>query len=226
MTGAKLSVSITELIELPLFGPGHSGNNDDLESGCELARKQGFAAVIVAPCDLDQAARWVNSPLQLATVIDATATTSVKGFATRDAVRRGAREIGTVINSRKLRSRQFQYLEMELTQMAEACHESGARLKVHIESESLDGELKILACRISRRAGADWLATNNAADLPLLREHAREKFQLKFAGPVSSLEELLALRDAGCTRVETPDPMPLVTAWQAAQQAEQQARQT
>lgn len=217
-------MSIAGLIELPLFGAALS-KDDDIERGCQLARQQGFAAVIVLPCELDQAARWLNSSLQLATIIDAAATTSVKGFATRDAIRRGAREIQTVINSRKLHSRQFQYLEMELTQMAEACHESGARLKVHIESEDLDAELKILACRISRRAGADFVATNNAADLPLLREHAREKFQLKFAGPVSNLEELLALRDAGCSRIETADPMPLVAEWKSAQQAQETAQQ-
>jgi len=215
-------VSIAQFIELPLFGAGVS--EDDITRGCELARLQGFAAVIALPSDVDQILRWIGS-IPLAAFIDGGGTTSVKGFATRDALRRGAREIDTVIHSRKLRSRQFQYLEMELTQMAEACHESGARLKVHIESEKLDDELKMLACRISRRAGVDWLATNNAADLSLLREHAREKFQLKFTGPVSDLETLLALREAGCTRVETADPMPLVMAWQATQQATQQPAQ-
>jgi deoxyribose-phosphate aldolase len=122
-----------------------------------------------------------------------------------------------------LRSRQFQYLEMELTQMAEACHESGARLKVHIESEYLDHELKILACRIGRRAGIDCLATNSAADLPMLREYARERFQLKFTGAVEGVEALQAIRDAGCSRIEIADPMPIVAAWQAAQQQIQPA---
>jgi deoxyribose-phosphate aldolase len=214
-------VSISELIDYPLLRADLVDN--DIEQGCELARRENFAAVLVRPCDLDQAARWIGSGVHLATVIDGAETTSVKGFATRDAIRRGAREIETVFNSRKLRSRQFQYLEMELTQMVQACHESGARLKVHIESEYLDHELKILACRIGRRAGIDCLATNSAADLPLLKEYAREQFQLKFTGPVEGLEALQALRDSGCTRVEIADPMPLVAAWQAAQRQIQTA---
>jgi deoxyribose-phosphate aldolase len=214
-------VSISELIDYPLLRADLVDN--DIEQGCELARRENFAAVLVRPCDLDQAARWIGSGVHLATVIDGAETTSVKGFATRDAIRRGAREIETVFNSRKLRSRQFQYLEMELTQMAQACHESGARLKVHIESEYLDHELKILACRIGRRAGIDCLATNSAADLPLLKEYAREQFQLKFTGPVDGLDALQALRDSGCSRVEIADPMPLVAAWQAAQRQIQTA---
>jgi len=213
-------VSIAELIELPLFRSGRT--EEDIAQGCEQARRQRYRAVIVQPCDLDQAVRWIGSDVHLATVIEGAATTSVKGYAVRDATRRGAREIDTVLNSRKLRSREFQYLEMELTQMAEACHEAGAILKVHLESEYLDEELKILACRISRRAGVDCVATNAAADLPLLREHAKERFQLKFTGEIAGLEALLALRNAGCTRVEIADPMPLVAAFQAAQQAAQQ----
>src|SRR5271165_5449456 len=213
--------SISGLIDFLLLDA--SLVDDDIQRGCELARREGFAAVIVRPCDLDQAARWVGPAVHLATVIDCAETTSVKGFATRDAIRRGAREIETVLNARKLRSRQFQYLEMELTQMAEACHESGVHLKVRLESEYLDHELKILACRIGRRAGIDYLATDSAADLPMLREYARERFQLKFNGALEGLDALLAVRDAGCSRIETSDPMPLVAAWKVSQEQIQSA---
>jgi deoxyribose-phosphate aldolase len=209
-----MSGGIAELVDLPLFRSDVL--EDDIARGCELARQHGFAAVIVRPCDLDQAARWVG-PVVLAAHIDGTATTSVKSFATRDAIRRGAREIDTILNTGKLRSRQFQYLEMELTQMAEACHESGARLKVHLQSEYLDDELKILACRIGRRASIDCLATNQPGDLTLLREYARERFALKFSGEVAGLDGLLAVRDSGCSRVELSDPAPLVAAWQERQ---------
>lgn len=211
-------MSITQFIELPLFRSSLS--EDDIQLGCEVARQQGYAAVIVLPCDLDQAVRWIGSEVQLATFIEGTGTTSVKAFATRDAVRRGAREVETMLNSRKLRSRQFQYLEVELTQMVQACHESGARLKVHIESENLDEELKILACRISRRASVDCLATKNASDLPLLRDYARERFQLKFVGEVAGLDALQVLRDAGCSRVEIVEPAPLVAAYRAQEEAQ------
>jgi deoxyribose-phosphate aldolase len=216
-----MSASIAELVELPLLRSNL--DEQDIARGCELARQHACAAVIVRPCDLDQAARWAGN-VCLAAHIDGTATTSVKAFAVRDALRRGAREIDTILNTGKLRSRQFQYLEMELTQLAEACHESAARLKVHLESEYLDHELKILACRIGRRAGIDCLATNDAADLPMLREYARERFQLKFTGEVAALDPLLALREAGCSRVQLADPWPLVAAWQERQAVAEQQR--
>jgi len=69
-------------------------------------------------------------------------TTAAKLYEARDLLRRGAREIDMVLNIGKLISRQFQYVEMELAQMAEACHDAGAILKVIFENAYLTDELK------------------------------------------------------------------------------------
>ena len=76
-----------------------------------------------------------------------------KLYETRDLLRRGVTEIDTVINLGKMISRQFQYVEMELQQMAEACHEGGAILKVAFENGYLTEDLKTIACKIVKRAG-------------------------------------------------------------------------
>ena len=52
----------------------------------------------------------------------------------------------------KLVSREFQYVQMELQQMAELCHKEGALLKVILENAYLSDELKIIACRCCERA--------------------------------------------------------------------------
>lgn len=195
--------------------------------GCELAQRYGVAAVLVRPSDVDLAVNWLKgSSLALGTVVDwphGSSSTSVKTYAVRDMLRRGAREIDTVINTGKLVSRQFPYLEMELVQMADACHQSGALLKVALQNEFLDAELKIVSCRILKRAGADFLASSSLEDSPLLTEYLRERARLKAAGPVSSLEDALRWRAAGSARIASENTAAILDAWKTrlAEQAAQ-----
>lgn len=208
---------LASLIEYPLLSTNLS--ETDVAQGCELARKYQVASVIVRPSDVDLAVRWMaGSGVVLGTIVDwphGFSSPSVKNFAVRDMLRRGVKEIDTVMNTGKLISRQFQYVEMELLQMVEACHEAGAILKVAIESEYLDDERKILACRICRRAGVDFIATPALPDLPLLKEYAKDRFHLKGAVPAASLEDALLWRDAGCTRLETSHTAAILDAWKA-----------
>ena len=192
-------------------------SEEEVGRGCELARSYGVGSVVVRPCDVELAARWIAaSPIRLGASVDLPhgySTTPAKLYAARDVLRRGARGIETVLNTGKLISRQFQYLETELLQMADACRESGASLAIHLESEYLTEELKMVACRITRRAGAGWLATARFDDIALLKNHARERLQIKHLGPVASPDAAWALREAGCSRLQLSDPVPLLDAW-------------
>ena len=125
-----------------------------------------------------------------------------------DLLRRGVHELDTVMNTGKLISRQFQYLETELQQMADSCHQSGATLTVNLESEFLNEELKILACRVARRAGADYIGTNSLTDVPFLLSHSRERLKIKSCGQIHDLAAALAFRDLA--EVSVP-PLPHLT---------------
>jgi len=168
----------------------------EVAQGCDLAKEYGIAAVLVRPSDVDLAINWMKgSAVALGTIVDwphGSSSTSVKTYAVRDMLRRGAKEIDTVMNTGKLASRQFQYLEMELVQMADACHQAAAVLKVTLQSEFLDRELKILAC---------------------LAEYLRGRARFKAAGPVESLDDALRFRDAGCTRIASEHTAAILDAW-------------
>lgn len=208
---------LAELIDLALLRTDLS--EAGVAEGCAEAKRLGVASVIVRPCDIDLAVNWLRgSRIVLGTIVDVPhgySSPSVKNYAARDMLRRGVREIDTVMNTGKLISRQFQYVETELMQMAESCHESGAVLRVGLESEFLDDERKILACRICRRAGVDFLATPNAADLPLLKEYAKDRLKLKLTTAPAAFEEALRLRGAGVARIQSNDPGALLGAWRA-----------
>lgn len=190
----------------------------DVASGIDLAKCYGVVMAVVRPSDVDLAANWTGQGIVLGTVADwpyGNASTAVKTFGTRDYLRRGAKSIDTVMNTGKLISRQFQYLEMELVQMADACHQSGATLSVALETEHLNQELMIVACRICRRAGADFIAAPRLPDFALLKEYSKERLRLKACGGADSLEQALQFREAGCERLQTENTAAILDAWKA-----------
>jgi deoxyribose-phosphate aldolase len=204
---------LSQLLELPLLGPELT--DDAIAAGCNLARRNGLAAVIVRPSDLDSSERWALSPVALGAAIDwphGYSTTAVKQYAARDALRRGAKEITVTMNTSKLVSRQFQYLEMELLQIVQACHEVRALLTVNLESQYLNEEHKIVACRVVKRVEADFLATPDLRDIAFLAQYTQDRVQLKLRD-VATLDAALEAYAAGCKRIETPTPTEILEAW-------------
>lgn len=195
--------------------------------GCRLARAYGTASVSMRPSDADLAVRHLSgSPVVVGSVAGfphGSQTTAVKLYEARDLLRRGVREIDMVINIGKLVSRQFQYIETELVQMAETCHESGALLKVILETAYLTDELKIVACKICTNAGCDFVKTSTGIapggatleDVRLMRAHCGPDVGVKAAGGVRTLEAALAFYEAGCTRIGATATAAILDAWKA-----------
>ncbi len=211
--GPRTLEELAKTIDLPLTAPELT--EEAVAAGCDLAKHYGLAAVVVRPSDLDVAERWIHAPVALGVVVDwphGYSTTAVKQYAVRDALRRGAAEITLAVNSGKLISRQFQYLEMELLQIAEACHEVRALLTVHLDTAPLTAEHKIVACRVAKRAGADFIACPDARDISLLREYTRDRVQLK-AGGVATLDAALEALVLGCARVEAAAAAEILESW-------------
>jgi deoxyribose-phosphate aldolase len=198
---------------------------EHIVGGCELARRYGVATVSVRPCDIETAVRVLaGSRVKVGSVAGfphGSPTTAVKLYECRDALRRGAREIDMVINVARLLSRQFQDVETELLQMADACHHEGALLKVIFENAYLTDELKIVACRICARAGVDFAKTSTGfapsgctvADIRLMRAHLPEQIGVKAAGGVRTLEKLKEVRAEGATRVGATATAAILDAW-------------
>jgi deoxyribose-phosphate aldolase len=183
--------------------------------GCAAGIRAGISRLIVRPCDVEAAARTFSGA-RIGSVVDAPygfSTTPGKLYAARDVLRRGAKEIETPINFGKLVSRQFQYLEAELVQMSQACREFGALLKVSVPSAGLTDELKMLTCRILRRAECDFLSIPSLESIDLWRTHARDRLRIKLAAPASPLDSVLDALARGCERVEAADPAALGREW-------------
>ena len=204
---------IAQMIEHEVLHPELS--EEDVRAGCEIARQYRIASVVVRPSDVDLAAGWMQgSGVTVSSIVSfphGWSTTSAKLYEARDLLRRGVKGIDTVLNLGKIVSRQFQYVEMELQQMAQACHEAGAILTVTFENAYLAEDLKTIACRISKRAEADYARTStpfsstsySLDDISLMHRLCGERVRVKAGSGIETLSDVLAVRSAGCSRVVT-----------------------
>ena len=208
--------SLAGLMELTLLAPNLSA--DDVDEGCRVARDYGIAAVVVRPCDVEMVSRWMgNSGVKVSSVAGypyGISTTGAKLYEGRDLIRLGVRELDFVLNSAGMISRQFQHVETELMQIVRSAHESGCTLSVVCNNRILPDDLKIIAIRISKRVEADAIAIQHSeTDLAIIKPLLKDLLRLKRSDAVMTLEDAIASRDAGYSRITSPSVRPILDAW-------------
>ncbi|TVR38509.1 MAG: deoxyribose-phosphate aldolase [Bacteroidia bacterium] len=197
--------------------------DDDLERECRIALKYDVASVCVKPYAVRRAAELLKgSDVLVGCVIGFPAGNSsiaVKVFETKQAVADGAVEIDMVINIGKALGGDWAYIESEIQAVTEACHAGNAIVKVIFETDFITKkEEKIRLCEICTKVSADYVKTSSGFgfvkqpdgnysytgatldDLRLMRQHSGQEVKVKAAGGVRTLDQLLAVREAGATR--------------------------
>lgn len=208
--------SLAGLLELTLLGPGLSA--DDVDAGCRLAQEYNVAAIVVRPCDVDMVTRWMKgSAVKVASVAGypyGVSTTGAKLYEGRDLLRIGVRELDFVLNPAAMLSRQFQHVETELMQIVRSAHDTDATLTVVCNNRLLADDLKIIATRLCKRVEADSIAIQHSeADLKIVKPLLKDLLRLKRSDAVLTLDEALATRDAGYSRMTTSNIAPILDAW-------------
>ncbi len=181
----------------------------DVIEGCKLAAKYHTATVCVKPCHVKLAAEVLKgTDVKVSTVIGfphGSNLTAIKVAEAQAAMDDGAVELDMVLNIGQLRSGKADYVRQDIQAVCDAAHARGVKVKVIFENAYLTDEQKILACKLSEAAGADWVKTSTGfapsgatlEDLRLMRANVSEKVQVKAAGGVRTLDALLAVIDAG-----------------------------
>jgi deoxyribose-phosphate aldolase len=191
-------------------------NEEEVDAACHKALAYRIGAVVVRPSDVDMAVRILgNTHVAIASVAGfphGSSNTGTKLYEGRDLLRRGVKEVNLVVNYGKMLSRQFQHVETEILQMSESCHQSEAILKIVFESAYLAEDLKIILCKMGKRTDADFIETDNTADLPLLKTICKEVVKLKVSG-AGTLEKFQEAYNAGCERYGSVDPFTIAGEW-------------
>lgn len=184
---------------------------DEVRAGCELAARYAVASVCVRPADVELAAGLLaGTAVAVGTVIGfphGAHLTATKVFEAERAMEQGATELDMVLNIGWLRSGEDARVEEDVRAVVGAAR-TNAIVKVILENAYLDDDQKVRGCRAVEAAGAHYVKTSTGfapsgtvlADLRLMRASVSERVKVKAAGGVRTLDALLAVIEAGCSR--------------------------
>jgi deoxyribose-phosphate aldolase len=213
--------TIAKMIDHSILQPTHT--DEDLLKQCEVAMKYDVASVCVKPYAVKAAIEKLRgSSVAVGCVIGfphGNSSTAVKIFEAKQACYDGAKEIDMVINIGKTLGGDWGYVEEEIMAVTDICHSNNAIVKVIFETDYVTKtEDKIHLCEICTRVGADFVKTSTGygfvkqpdgeynykgatvEDVQLMRKYSGPSVQVKCAGGVRTLDDLLKMKEAGATR--------------------------
>lgn len=214
--------AIAKMIDHSLLHP--TLTDQELETGCILAKQYDVASVCIKPYGVDQAVTWLmDSDVLVGTVVGfphGNTAIDIKVAEAEKACQDGAREIDMVVNIGKVLSEDWDYVEKDIQSVLTKCHHHGAILKVIFENDYLpDDRIKIKLCEICSKLRVDFVKTSTGYgfvrgadgrygysgatdhDLRLMRLHCSPEIQVKAAGAVRTLDDVLRVRALGVTRI-------------------------
>jgi deoxyribose-phosphate aldolase len=179
----------------------------------EEAKANHFFSVCINPFYVANCAELLKGTgVQVCTVIGfplGASATAVKAFETAHAIRDGADEIDMVINIGALKSEKYLLVEDDIREVVKAA--AGKVVKVIIETSLLSKEEKIMACKLSEKAGAHFVKTSTGfngggatiEDVALMRESVSANMKVKASGGIRDLESAKKMLAAGASRLGT-----------------------
>lgn len=186
-----------------------------LEKECVICKEYHVASVCVKPSHVIMAAQLLKgSDVKVCTVIGfphGSTTTACKVAEALEAIENGADELDMVINVGKLLSGDTAYVRDDICKVVEACHGRDKIVKVIIETSLLSDDMKVLACKLSEEAGADYVKTSTGfngggatpQDIELMRNAVSIGMKVKASGGIKTFEQAAAFIKQGCARLGT-----------------------
>ncbi|MBA2633436.1 MAG: deoxyribose-phosphate aldolase, partial [Chloroflexi bacterium] len=135
----------------------------------------------------------------------------------------GATELDMVIQIGALRSGRDVDVRDDVEAVVRVAHEAGAIVKVILENAYLTDDEKVRGSRLTEAAGADFVKTSTGyapsgathEDLALMRNTVSERVQIKAAGGVRTLDDLIAVMNLGVTRIGATQTKPILDDFRA-----------
>jgi deoxyribose-phosphate aldolase len=189
-----------------------AATEDQFVKLCEEAQHYGFKSVCVNSYWVPFVSNQLkDSTTKICSVVGfplGAMDTKSKAFEGQNAIANGADELDMVINIGALKSGKLDVVEDDIRALREICGNT-VLLKVIIETSLLTEEEKILACEISKKAGADFVKTSTGftgsgatvEDVALMRRVVGPKMGVKASGGIRDFKTAVAMIQAGATRI-------------------------
>jgi deoxyribose-phosphate aldolase len=218
----KIDPSIAALIDHTILKA--DATRAEIVKVCREARQYSFASVCVNPYWVPLVrAELAGCPVKVCSVVGfplGATSTETKVCETAAAVRDGAQEIDMVINIGALKSGDKDAVRSDIEQVVRAAHHGRAIVKVIIETALLNDEEKVLASKLAKQAGAEFVKTSTgfstsgatAHDIALMRAAVGPEMGVKASGGVRTLEDVRAMTAAGATRIGASASVKIVEA--------------
>jgi deoxyribose-phosphate aldolase len=212
---------LAKMIDHSLLHP--TMTDADIHAGLEIAKTYKVATACVKPYSIPQAKSVLGfGNVGICPVIGfphGNSTTEVKIFETERAIIMGGTEIDMVINIGKALSGDWDYVYHEIASINGVVTMNHAILKVIFENDYLQDEHIIRLCEICSRLSVAFIKTSTGygfvkqpdgaynyagatiRQLKLMREHAKPSVQIKAAGGIRTLDDMLKMVALGVTRV-------------------------
>ena len=210
------SKHLAQLIDHTLLRP--EATDEQLRKVCGEARQHGFKTVCVNSCNVRLVAQdsaEFGAPDRRGRVSfglkpDARPTR-------RDGRSEMGREIDMVINIGALKSARYAEVLEDIAAVVQAA--APAPVKVILETSQLSEEEKVIACALSKAAGAAFVKTSTGfdkagatvEDITLMRRIVGPELGVKASGGVRSKADVEAMVRAGATRVGASSSVTIVT---------------
>ncbi len=215
---------IAKMIDHSLLNPIMT--DEQLEAGCQTALDHDVASVCIKPYYLARCSELLaGSSVAPSTVIGfphGGNTTHTKVAEAEQALQDGGKELDMVANIGKVLSEDWPFVQQDIAEVTRVVHEAGAKVKVIFENCYLQESHKIRLCEICGELDVDWVKTSTGygtggatlEDLRLMRQYAPKHVQVKAAGGIRTLDQLLEVRAIGVTRVGATRTVEILAACQ------------
>lgn len=216
---SQIDTKLASMIDHTLLKP--DATQAELTKICTEAKEYHFATVCVNSSNIPFVARLLKGssvkPIAVVGFPLGAATSQAKAFEAKEAIHSGAEEIDMVINIGALKSKDYKIVYEDIKQVVEASKPYA--VKVILETSSLDHDEKVLACALSKTAGAAFVKTSTGfasggatvEDIALMRKIVGENMHVKASGGIRTKEDAEKMVNAGADRIGASASVAIVT---------------
>jgi len=193
-----------------------TATKNEIEKLCKEAAEYGFRCAVVNPVYVKLAASTLkDSSVKVCSTVGFPVGVSlpeIKALEAVKAVEDGAEELDMVINLSAMKSGDYETVKQDIAAVVDVKRLSkDIVVKVIIETTFLTKDEKIIACKLSKEAGADFVKTSTGLfgkgatveDVKLMRQTVGKDMGVKAAGGIRTYADAIAMVEAGANRIGT-----------------------